>query len=87
MDLSQPRGSSINEYISKEEFSVKYTHFDEATALVQTAGRSSLLSKVDIIPVAPGQTTGLEIVRLYVGGMLFYRYQAIIWRTVITRNI
>ena len=48
MDLSQPQGSSINEYISKEEFSVKHTHFDEATALVRTAGRSSLLSKVDI---------------------------------------
>ena len=59
MDLSQPRGSSINDYISKEEFSVKYTHFDEATALVRLAGRSSLLSKVDIrhafrlLPVRP----------------------------------
>ena len=48
MDLSQPRGSSINECISKEDFSVKNTHFDEATALVRAAGQSCLLSKVDI---------------------------------------
>ena len=48
MDLSQPRGSSINENISKEEFSVKYTSFDEATELVRTAGNLCFLSKVDI---------------------------------------
>ena len=59
MDLSQPKGSSINEGISKETFSVKYTHFDEATKLVRSAGKSCLLSKVDIkhafrlLPVKP----------------------------------
>ena len=42
MDLSQPRGSSIN------EFSVKYTLFDDAIALVGEAGYSRFLSKVDI---------------------------------------
>ena len=48
MDLSQPYGASINENISKEEFSVKYTHFDQATDLVRLAGRSCLMCKVDI---------------------------------------
>ena len=28
LDLSQPRGNSINDGISKEEFSVQYSHFD-----------------------------------------------------------
>ena len=48
MDLSQPRGRSINEFISKEEFSVQYTHFDRATDLVQAMGKGCLMSKVDI---------------------------------------
>ena len=41
MDLSQPEGSSINEGIDREEFSVHYTHFDEATRMVRSAGRGS----------------------------------------------
>ena len=59
MDLSQPKGSSINEGISKEEFSVQYTHFDSATDMVREAGIGCLLSKVDIqhafrlLPVHP----------------------------------
>ena len=48
MDLSQPMGCSINEHISKEEFTVQYSHFDEATELVRRAGRHCLMSKVDI---------------------------------------
>ena len=59
MDLSQPRGGSINEYISKDDFSVQYTHFDTATDMVRAAGIRCLLSKVDIqhafrlLPVRP----------------------------------
>ena len=30
MDLSQPRGSPINDGIAKEGFNVQYTHFDSA---------------------------------------------------------
>ena len=59
MDLSQPRGQSVNEHIDKDEFSVQYTHFDRATDLVLAAGRNCLMSKVDIkhafrlMPVKP----------------------------------
>ena len=61
MDLSQPRGSSINEGIDKEDFSVKYTHFDEATTMVRNTGPNCLLTKIDIkhasrlLPVLPAQ--------------------------------
>ena len=48
MDLSQPKGWSIDENICKEDFSVQYTHFDRATDLVFEAGKSCLISKVDI---------------------------------------
>ena len=59
MDLSQPKGYSINEGINKDDFAVQYSHFDRATELVFKAGQGCLLSKIDIkhafrlIPVAP----------------------------------
>ena len=48
MDLSQPSGLSVNDYISKEEFPTNYVHFDVATTLVRKMGRGCFLSKVDI---------------------------------------
>ena len=59
MDLSQPKGESINDFISKEEFPCKYTPFDEATRLVRQSGKGSFLTKIDIkhayrlLPVRP----------------------------------
>ena len=61
MDLSQPHGSSTNDYISKEDFPCEYSHFDDATDLVMKAGKGSLLCKLDIkhayrlLPVRPDQ--------------------------------
>ena len=48
LDLSYPNGSSINDGISKEEFSVSYSSFDEATQMVLSAGRGSFMAKIDI---------------------------------------
>ena len=59
MDLSQPKGYSINEFISKDDFPCKYTPFDEATRLIRIAGKGCYLTKVDIkhayrlLPVRP----------------------------------
>ena len=59
MDLSQPRGCSINEGILKEEFSVLYSKFDDAIKLVWSAGMGCYMCKVDIkhafrlLPVHP----------------------------------
>jgi hypothetical protein len=61
MDLSQPHGSSINDSISKDQFSCEYSHFDEATDLLNKLGRGSLMCKLDIkhayrlLPVRPDQ--------------------------------
>lgn len=59
LDLSQPRGNSVNDHIHKEEFPTSYTHFDAATELTLLKGRGCLLSKIDIkhayrlLPVRP----------------------------------
>ena len=59
MDLSQPAGESINDFIDREEFPCSYVHFDVATALIRKMGRGCLLSKIDIrhafrlLPVRP----------------------------------
>ena len=61
LDLSSPRGSSVNEGISKDEFSVKYSSFDDAVVLVQSLGTASFMAKLDIChafrlcPVRPDQ--------------------------------
>ena len=74
MDLSQPEGASINDFIDKEDFPCEYTHFDKATDLVRQHGRNSLLSKIDIkhafrlLPVLPAQWILLGICWL---GMFF----------------
>ena len=67
IDLSQPRGQSINEGIDKDQYSVQYTHFDEATKLVRLTGKNCLMSKVGIqhafrlLPVLPAQLILLGI--------------------------
>ena len=48
LDLSSPRGCAINEGISREEFSVQYSSFDDAVNLVRTIGTSAFLAKLDI---------------------------------------
>ena len=61
VDLSQPTGHSINEFIPKEPFSVKYSKFDDAVRMVLEKGRGCYMSKLDIkhafriIPVHPSQ--------------------------------
>ena len=48
MDLSSPHGSSINDYISKDEFTLHYATFDQALSLVAHHGRNALMAKLDI---------------------------------------
>lgn len=57
--LSYPKGSSVNDGISKEDASVSYVSFDRAVMLVQQAGVGALMAKSDIesafrlLPVHP----------------------------------
>ena len=42
LDLSSPRGDSVNEGISRDDFSVRYTLFDEAIELVRQLGEGCI---------------------------------------------
>ena len=59
MDLSSPRGKSINDGISKELCSVNYLSIDEVASWVVRAGRGALMAKFDLksayrqVPVHP----------------------------------
>lgn len=59
LDLSQPKGESINDNIDKAEFPCTYMHFDQATEMIVRVGRGCFLSKIDIkhayrlLPVRP----------------------------------
>ena len=49
LDLSQPRGDSVNDGINPDEFRVSYTSVDEASRLIfALGGRGALLAKADI---------------------------------------
>lgn len=48
MDLSSPHGHSINDHISKEDFTLHYASFDQALALVALHGKNTLIAKFDI---------------------------------------
>ena len=46
--LSAPRGSSVNDGIDKEQYSLHYSSVDEAVALLQQAGWGASMAKVDL---------------------------------------
>ena len=48
MDLSSPRGSSINDFICKEYYTLHYATFDQALALVSSFGTVALMAKLDL---------------------------------------
>ena len=61
LDLSSPRGDSVNDGISQEDFACKYSKFDDAVQIVLHLGQGAYLAKIDIkhafriCPVAPEQ--------------------------------
>jgi len=66
-DLSSPAGQSVNDGISRSEFSLHYETVDTAIAYIMQLGRGSLLTKVDIrnafrlCPVSPADWPYLGI--------------------------
>ena len=48
LDLSSPRGASVNSGISREEFAVRYTFVDAAVDIVRRLGRDAFMAKADI---------------------------------------
>ena len=78
-DLSSPLGASVNDGISKEYSSVRYTSVDHLASLIITEGRGALLVKADIkeayrmVPVHPSDQLLLGIGwndRIYIDKML-----------------
>ena len=48
LHLSAPLGKSINDYISKENFSLHYTSVDDAIHMLSALGKGALMAKVDL---------------------------------------
>ena len=48
IDLSSPNGLSINDFISKEDYSVTFSKFDDVVSMVKSLGKSAILAKSDI---------------------------------------
>jgi len=78
-DLSSPAGKSVNDAISKELSSLKYTSVDHLSSLILSEGRGAFLVKADIkeayrmVPVHPDDQPLLGVIwdgRIYIDKML-----------------
>jgi hypothetical protein len=58
-DLSSPSGTSVNDFIDPNTFSLTYCTIDDAAKMVLTAGKNCLMGKIDLkhafrnVPVRP----------------------------------
>ena len=72
--LSWPDGNSVNDWIDKEDSTVKYTSFDDAVQCIAISGQSTLMAKSDIksafrlLPVRPQD---FELLGMKAGGYYF----------------
>ena len=59
IDLSSPSGLSINDFISKKDYSVTFSKFDDVVSMLKSLGKSALMARLDIkhafrlYPVSP----------------------------------
>ncbi|XP_055353021.1 uncharacterized protein LOC129598954 [Paramacrobiotus metropolitanus] len=59
MDLSRPFGDSVNDYISRQDYTLKFCSVDDAVKILTRLGPGALMAKVDLkhafrlIPVHP----------------------------------
>jgi len=73
LNLSMPFGDSVNDFIDKQCYSMRYSRFDDALKLIQRTGRGALLGKLDVkgafrlIPVrkADWHLLGFQVEGLY----------------------
>ncbi|GAV04715.1 hypothetical protein RvY_14950 [Ramazzottius varieornatus] len=75
MDLSRPRDLSVNDYISKADYTLNYCNVDDAVALIIKAGRSCLLAKTDLVGVfriIPVHHSDWNLLGYYFDGRYYY---------------
>ena len=74
MDLSSPHGSSVNDFISKDTYTLHYATFDEALALVAQHGQNALMAKLDIkhtFRLCPVHPADLELLGIHWEGQYY----------------
>ena len=73
-DLSSSPGKAVNDFVSKDYFSVTFSSFDDAVQLVQQLGPGALMANVDIrhaFCICPVRPQDYELLGTFWGG-LFY---------------
>ena len=68
MHLSAPIGQSINDHISKEQYSLQYASVDDAIQILTNLGKGALMAKVDLksaFRVVPVHPTDWELLGMF----------------------
>ena len=74
LHLSAPHGTSVNDVILKEEFSLHYSSVDDAVGLLHTYGTGAIMAKIDLksafrmVPVRPADW---DLVGMFWDGMYY----------------
>ena len=74
LHLSAPHGTSVNDGILKEEFSLHYSSVDDAVGLLHTYGTGAIMAKIDLksafrmVPVRPADW---DLVGMFWDGMYY----------------
>ena len=74
MDRSSLHGSSINDYVSKDDYTLHYTTFDHALNLVAGYGQNALMAKLDIkhaFRLCPGRLEDRELLGIHWKGQFY----------------
>ena len=74
LHLSAPEGLSINDFISKDEFSMHYSTLDDAVALLSRFKKGSMMAKVDLksaFRMVPIQAVDWELLGMYWRGQYY----------------
>ena len=90
MDLSSPHGSSINDYISKEEFSLHYATFDQALSLVARYRKDALMAKLDIkhaFRLCPVHLEDRELLGIHWQGQYYIDLRLPLWYAIFSLSL
>ena len=74
MDLSSPLGSSINDFISKGDFTLQYASFDQALAIVFSFVTGALMAKFDLkhaLRLCPVSPSDCDLLGMYWQGNFY----------------
>ena len=85
LHLSAPYGASVNDGISKEEFSLHYSSVDNAVKLLHSYGKGAIMAKVDLkaaFRMVPVRAADWGLIGYVLEGVVLRRHLPPLWAAI-----